>query len=209
MEQKAEEIMNLLKENYPEADTFLRYQNCYQFLVAVILSARSTDEQVNRVSKGLFQKYPNVFELAEASPEEVAEVIKGCGLYRSKSSSLIKMARTLVLEYGGKIPSDWNKLLSLPGVGRKTASLVWATLFGFPAFPVDTHVFRVARRLGLSRGEKVEEVEKELKECFPSREWLPLHHRLILHGRKLCYAKQPHCEKCFLQGHCVFLLKQS
>lgn len=195
-------LIDCLKKYYPYAGTSLQYKNEWQFLVAVILSARSTDEQVNRVTPKLFNDYPDVISLAEASPDEVSKLIKGCGLYRNKSRNLVKLAQVLKEEYGGRIPPRWESLLSLPGVGRKTASLIWGTLFGYPAFPVDTHVYRVSRRLDLARGEKVEEVEQELKTRIPRDEWLPMHHRLIFHGRQLCLSRKPRCRDCFLQEKC-------
>jgi len=196
-------IIKLFKKNYPHAMTSLKFGNEYQFLVMVVLSARSTDEQVNRVSGSFFNKFPDIFSLAEASSDEVSEYIKGCGLYRNKSRNLVKMAQALTLEHGGKVPFEWNKLLSLPGVGRKTANLVQATLFNYPAFPVDTHVYRVAKRLELAKGDKVEEVEEELKIIFPEEEWIPLHHRFINHGRKLCLSRKPRCIDCFINSWCA------
>ncbi len=195
-------IIKLLEENYPRAETSLRYRNSYEFLVAVILSARSTDEQVNRITGLLFQRFPGFAELARAEVEEVSSYIKGCGLHKNKSISLVKMARVIEEKHGGRIPSSWKEVLALPGAGRKTASLVMGTLWGEPALPVDTHVYRVSKRLGLASGEKVEEVEEELKEVVEKDKWLPTHHRLIEHGRFICVPRKPACERCFLIDYC-------
>ncbi len=202
--EKGKKVVKILKQEYEKAHSSLQSCSPFQFLVAVILSARSTDQQVNRITKELFSYYPDASSLANTTPEELESIIKACGLYRNKSRNLVKLAKLVTDKYGGEIPPSWNEIMQLPGVGRKTANLVWGAIFNNPAFPVDTHVFRVSRRLGLAKGDQVEEVEEELKENIPAEEWLPTHYRLIAHGRKFCLPRVPRCQDCALQSECNY-----
>ncbi len=196
------EVLSLLEVYYPHASTSLRYENVFQLLVAVMLSARSTDEQVNTVTPDLFACYGSTQEMAQASSEDIEKLIKRCGLAKSKSRNLVKVARVLVDFYDGQVPDNWEHLISLPGVGRKTANVLISTAFNKPAIAVDTHVYRVSKRLGWAVGNKTEEVEKELMQIIPRELWAPTHHRLIAHGRSLCYARRPRCKECFLHNLC-------
>ncbi|MDI3481729.1 MAG: endonuclease [Tepidanaerobacteraceae bacterium] len=187
---------------YPNASTALRYENPFQLLVATILSAQCTDKRVNTVTERLFKKYKTPEDFACADMLELQEDIKECGLFRSKSKSIIEASRKIVEKYGGKVPADFDKLVKLPGVGRKTANVILANAFGIPAFAVDTHVFRLARRMGFSDKKDVLGVEKDLMEKIPKQLWIKAHHWLIYHGREVCRAKKPACGKCPLNELC-------
>ncbi|NLI69377.1 MAG: endonuclease III [Firmicutes bacterium] len=203
MEDNIKRILDLLKKHYPGARTSLHYNTPFQLLVAVILSARSTDEQVNRITPALFAAFGTPDAMAGASVPEVEELVKSCGLYRSKSRNLVKMAGMVKSRYGGNIPSTLEELISLPGVGRKTANVVLSVAFDKPAIAVDTHVFRVSKRLGLASGKTPLAVERELMEIIPRQQWSATHHRLIAHGRSICISRKPCCEECFLNCYCV------
>lgn len=198
----ARRILEKLARHYPGARTELNYGNAFQLLVAVILSAQTTDKQVNRVTAGLFQKYKSPADFASLTEEELAGEIKGCGLFRTKARSIIGASRRILTEYRGQVPDTLEGLLSLPGVGQKTANVVLSTAFAIPALAVDTHVFRVSARLGLARGKTPEETEEQLKRLIPRKDWKEAHHWLILHGRRLCFARNPRCPGCFLQPEC-------
>jgi endonuclease-3 len=187
---------------YPEARTELHFQSPFQLLVATILSAQTTDSQVNKVTPPLFQRYPTPYDLAQADPEEVESLISSVGLYRVKARYLVGASRTLVQEYGGEVPERFEDLITLPGVGRKTAKVVLANAFAVPGMPVDTHVFRVARRLGLSQGTNPKRVEQDLEQIIPRELLVDTHHRLIVHGRSVCRAKNPLCHDCTLSPYC-------
>lgn len=200
--ERVKAVLERLEELYPEAKTALNFSTPFQLLVAVVLSARSTDRQVNEVTRDLFAKYPGPAEMAAATPEEMAAAIKGVGLNKAKGKYLVELAQKIVEEYGGEVPASWEELLRLPGVGRKTAGVVLSNAFQLPAFPVDTHVFRVSRRLGLASGTTPEAVEKELEKAVPPELWGVTHHRLIYHGRQVCRARKPLCESCRLADLC-------
>lgn len=195
-------ILDGLAEQYPQAGTSLHFANPFQLFVATVLSAQTTDEQVNRITAALFKAVPTVQDLAAMEPGELEPYLKSCGLYRHKSRYLVEAARIIVKDFGGSIPEEFDQLIKLPGVGRKTANIIVSAAFGRPALAVDTHVFRVSRRLGLADGKTVEAVEEQLKTSVPSREWVLLHHRLIAHGRSLCTARSPQCRGCFLVCLC-------
>ena len=200
--ERTAEIFRLLREHYPRARTALKFDTPFQLLVAVILSAQTTDEQVNRITPALFARASSPAEMAQLKPAELERLIKGCGLYRNKSRFLVEASRRIVQQFNGRVPDNFVDLVSLPGVGRKTANVILYNAFGRPALAVDTHVYRVSRRLGLARGKRVEEVERELTARLPEREWGPVHHRLIAHGRSLCHARRPECSACFLNRYC-------
>ncbi|MDI3269773.1 MAG: endonuclease III [Bacillota bacterium] len=180
----------------------MHWETPFQLLVATVLSAQTTDQQVNKVTPALFARFPTPEVMGKASPEDVEPYIQTLGLYRNKARHLVGLARRLAEEYGGEVPMEREALESLPGVGRKTASVVLANAFGFPAIAVDTHVFRVARRLGWSRGKDPHRVELDLMELIPRDLWAPAHHWLIQHGRQICHARRPRCGECFLQDVC-------
>ncbi|MDN5345207.1 MAG: endonuclease [Clostridia bacterium] len=197
-----EAILQSLRTAYPGARSRLYYSNAYELLVAAILSAQTTDEQVNRVTSALFRRYPDPAALAVADPEEVAVCIKSLGLYRMKAAHLVATARVLVEKYDGLVPASLAELLELPGVGRKVANVVLANAFGRDVIAVDTHVFRVANRLGLARAGNVLETEKQLTAILPPGSRGEAHHLLIHHGRAVCRARQPRCQECVVAGYC-------
>ncbi len=201
---KIREILKLLEEEYTEATTELDYTNPFELLVATILAAQCTDRQVNKVTPGLFRKYPGPAEMAALTPEELGKEIYSCGFYKTKSRNIIETSRLLLAEYGGQVPDDMESLTSLPGVGRKTANVVMSNAFGKDAIAVDTHVFRVSNRLGLAAAEDVLNTEKQLMENIPKNKWSEAHHWLIYHGRRVCKARKPDCENCFLQHLCRY-----
>ncbi len=206
MEEKARTglILKRLAEHYPEAKSGLKYDNPFQLFVATVLSAQTTDEQVNRITAELFKAVPSIYELSRMKASELEPFVRRCGLYRHKSRYLIEAAKIIVERYGGRIPDQREELIKLPGVGRKTANIIISSAYGQPAIAVDTHVFRVSKRLGLADGNNVEQVEKQLEQAIPIAEWSDSHHRLIAHGRRLCQARSPRCGSCFLEDLCVY-----
>lgn len=195
-------ILDILEETYPEAECALRHQDVFQLIVAVVLSAQTTDKSVNQVTPALFEAYPDAFALAEADPEEVSEYIKRIGMYKTKSKNIVGMAKVLAEKYGGKVPDDYDKLVELPGVGRKTANVVLSVGFGRQRIAVDTHVFRVANRIGLVSAKDVLKTELALMEVIPEERWSRTHHSLIFHGRNCCDARKPDCESCTIRDYC-------
>ncbi len=199
---KGEEIFELLLSAYPDADTELEFTNTFELLVAVILSAQCTDKRVNTVTPALFKRFPTPEAMSNAELQEVESLIHSCGFYHNKALNIIGAARKIVSDYNGQVPSNWDELLTLPGVGRKTANVVYAVGFGGDAIAVDTHVFRVSRRLGLSKGNTPEKVEKDLQKVFHKKDWRVAHHLLIFHGRRCCHARKPDCKNCRLKSVC-------
>ena len=200
--QRYEKILEWFKQNMPEAKSELNYNSPYQLLVAVMLSAQCTDKRVNMVTPALFRAYPDPHALSTATPEEVLKYISSISYPNSKAAHLVAMAQKLCNDFGGEIPRSVTELESLPGVGHKTANVMVAVCFGGQAMPVDTHVFRVSRRIGLSRGTTVEAVEKDLTEGFAPQLRPKAHHWLILHGRYVCTARKPKCEECGIREWC-------
>jgi endonuclease-3 len=188
----------------PVAETELHFSDPYQLLVAVILSAQCTDKRVNQITPALFKRFPTAEKMAESEPEEVFEEIRSCSYPNNKAKNLVGMARMLVADFQGIVPSEMDQLILLPGVGRKTANVILSVVFNKPAMAVDTHVFRVSARLGLTVGSKnPEETERQLVKLFPA-ELLPVaHHWLILHGRYVCVARKPLCSSCGIQQWCL------
>lgn len=197
-------ILDLLDSMYPQRGTALQHKNAYELLIATILSAQCTDARVNLITARLFPAYPTPRDLAQAGFEEVAEHIKSAGLWRAKAKNLIETARILVEKHQEQVPKTREELEALPGVGRKTAGVVLANAFGIPAFAVDTHVFRVANRLGLAQADNAYQTELQLQEAIPQEYWIRAHHWLILHGRALCKARNPLCSQCPLSVHCLY-----
>ncbi|HEX3469105.1 MAG TPA: endonuclease III [Candidatus Elarobacter sp.] len=192
----AAEELAILERTYPNAVTALTYRNPFELLVAVILSAQCTDARVNLTTPHLFAKYPDAAALARAKQPDLERIITSCGFFRMKARNLIAAARALVEEHGGAVPSDRESLEALPGVGRKTANVVMSVAFEEAAFAVDTHVFRVAHRLGLTLAATPRGVEDDVTRLVPREKWRHAHHWLILHGREICKAPVPHCGRC-------------
>lgn len=206
---QAENILEILASKNPNPATELVFETPWQLLVATVLSAQSTDKQVNKVTKKLFLDCPGPEEMAALAPEELAEKIKTLGLYRNKSKNLVATAQLIVNKFAGQVPQTREELESLPGIGRKSANVILANAFGIPAFAVDTHVFRVANRTGLAAAKNPRETEKQLTEIIPEELWSKAHHWLILHGRYICTARSPKCGDCPLYQHCNYPEKGS
>ncbi|SFF97144.1 DNA-(apurinic or apyrimidinic site) lyase /endonuclease III [Desulfotomaculum arcticum] len=199
-----QEILKILIRELPDTGPTLNFNNTFELLLAVILSAQCTDKQVNKTTANLFSKYQTPEDFACLAPEQLEQEIKGCGLYRNKSLHIIKTSRILVEKYGGKVPDNLLALQSLPGVGRKTANVVLNIAYQKPTFPVDTHVFRVSRRLGLSGGNTSFQVEKDLIKLIPEQERGSWHHRLIQFGRTICTSRGPKCDHCPVEKFCKY-----
>ncbi|MGG7324131.1 endonuclease III [Clostridium baratii] len=202
MKKRTKEILDILKETYPDAKCELNYETPFQLLVATILSAQTTDKKVNEVTKDLFKEYPDVDSFLKLTNEELEERIKQIGLYRNKAKNLVLMCRQLKENFNGEVPKTMEEIMSLAGAGRKTANVVLSNAFGVPSIAVDTHVFRVSNRLDLAHSENVLEVEKQLMKEIPKKEWSLTHHLLIFHGRRCCTAKKPKCLECTLNHIC-------
>jgi len=199
----ASEVTARLKAEYPDARTELDWSNPLELLVATILSAQTTDVQVNRMTEDLFAKYRSAKDYADAAPEALAEDIRPTGFYRNKTRSLQGMARALVEEHGGEVPRTMTELVALPGVGRKTANVVLGNAFGAnEGIVVDTHVRRVSGRLGLTRNQDPVKIEQDLMGSVPEEDWTIFSHLLILHGRRTCKARKPDCPDCILNDIC-------
>ena len=204
LELKYRNIIEWFLKNMPVAERELNYQNPYQLLVAVILSAQCTDKRVNLTTPALFAKYPTPESLSQATTEEVYELIKSISYPNNKAKHLVEMAKKLVSEFNSIVPDDIDQLQKLPGVGRKTANVIASVIYDRPVIAVDTHVFRVARRIGLSSGKSPLEVEKDLTNNIPQEYRAIAHHWLILHGRYVCTAKKEKCDSCGIAPHCDY-----
>ena len=192
-----------LTATYPAATCELSYRSPYELLVATILSAQCTDVRVNMVTPALFARFPDATALAGADRAELEELIRSTGFFRNKATSLLGMAQVVVERHGGQIPADMDALTALPGVGRKTANVVLCTAWGLATgVVVDTHVSRLSQRLGLTRERNAEKIERDLMALFPPSSWIDLSHRLILHGRRVCQARKPACDRCSLAAIC-------
>ena len=188
-QERAEFILGKLNQLFPSVDIPLRHRDPYTLLVAVVLSAQCTDKRVNETTPQLFKKARTPAQMAKLSVAEIRDIIRPCGLSPTKSKAIHRLSEILVEQHGGKVPATFEELEELPGVGHKTASVVMAQAFGVPAFPVDTHIHRLARRWGLSDGSTVEQTEKDLKSLFPRDRWNKLHIQIILYGRQYCTAR--------------------
>lgn len=193
---RAAQVMQALEKLYPEARPELNFSNPFETLVATILSAQCTDKRVNMVTARLFPQYPDAFAMAKLEPEELEPMIRECGLYRNKAKNIVAACRALVERYDGVVPDTREELMKLPGVGQKTAGVVLLAAFGDDQIPVDTHVFRVSRRIGLADANTPEKVEIQLRGILPREIWSYGHHLLIWHGRRVCAARKPACERC-------------
>lgn len=196
------EVLLLLEQAYPDAGPELEFSNPFELLIATILSAQCTDRQVNKCTKLLFEDYPSPESIACMTMDELSAYIRSCGFYNTKAKNILKTCKILVERYDGKVPSEREKLEALPGVGRKTASVVLSNAFDIPAIAVDTHVFRVSNRIGIVKAKNVEQTEIQLMKYIPEKKWSIAHHYLIFHGRRVCYARNPDCMRCFLNGLC-------
>lgn len=204
MKPEFSKIIEWFETNMPVAASELTFTSPYQLLVAVMLSAQCTDKRVNMVTPALFERFPSPEALAQATRNEVFDLIKSVSYPNSKAEHLIGMARMLVSEFGSQVPDDIDALQKLPGVGRKTANVVTSIIYNRPVIAVDTHVFRISRRLGLSSGETVLAVEKDLTAGIPRAVRPKAHHWLLLHGRYVCTARSPHCTECGLSQFCKY-----
>lgn len=203
IQQKYDAFVDYFEEHMPVAESELAFRNPYELLVAVILSAQCTDKRVNMTTPALFERFPDPESMAASSAEEIYTYIKSISYPNNKAKNLLGMAQTLVNEFKGVVPDNLDDLQRLPGVGRKTANVMMAVAFDQPAMPVDTHVFRVANRIGLTKNSKnVTETEKMLVKHFPREVLSKAHHWLILHGRYVCHARKPSCEKCGIFNIC-------
>ena len=199
---RANTIAARLARTYPELQVPLKHRNTFELLIAVILSAQCTDEAVNRVTPELFHRYPDPETLAQASSADIEQIIRSLGLFRAKAKSLKECARQLLEEFGGDVPATMEELTRLAGVGRKTANVILGHAFDTPGIIVDTHCKRLSRRLGLTRQQDPTKIERDLSRLLPAKEWTGLSHRLIIHGRRVCYAHKPACDRCVLNDLC-------
>ena len=203
MEEKVASIIEALKEAYPNPMCALHYQQDYQLMIAVRLSAQCTDERVNLVTPALFERFPTLDAFAEADIAEVEEYVHSCGFYKHKARDIVLACRMLRDEYGGKVPGTMEELLRLPGVGRKTANLLLGDLYRVPGSVVcDTHCIRISNLLGLAQGKEPEKVERQLRDILPPEESSDFCHRIVLHGRAVCVARRPQCANCTLAPWC-------
>lgn len=209
IQEKYDAFVAYFKEHQPVAETELVFQNPYQLLVSVILSAQCTDKRVNMTTPALFERFPSPHDMASSSVEEIYSYIKSISYPNNKSKNLLGMAQALVHDFNGVVPDTLEELQRLPGVGRKTANVMMAVAFNQPAMPVDTHVFRVSNRIGLTKNSKnVRDTEKTLVAHLPKEVISTAHHWLILHGRYVCQARKPHCEQCGIAAICDYRQKK-
>jgi endonuclease-3 len=200
--ERVRKIWPTLKKAYPNAGTALRHANPFELLIATILSAQCTDVRVNMVTKEVFKKYKSARDWANADTKEIESDIRSTGFFRNKAISIKGACKAIAEQYGGKVPDNMEQLVTLPGVGRKTANVVLGNAFGKPAIACDTHVVRLSRRLGLSENSDAVKLEFDLAEIVPRKNWTLFSHVLILHGRNVCNARKPRCENCQISEHC-------
>lgn len=199
---RAERAVEILEKEYPEAICSLKYEDPFQLLIATRLSAQCTDKRVNMVTPELFKAFPDCFAMAEANVEQVEELIKTCGLYKSKAKDLVGIAKMLCSDFHGKVPDTIEELIKLPGVGRKTANLVCGDIYKKPAVVTDTHFIRICRRLGFTEGTDPYKVEMKMKKLLPPQKSNDFCHRIVLHGRSVCTARRADCDNCVLAEIC-------
>ena len=195
-------VLRVLAQLYPDAHCALDHANPLQLLVATILSAQCTDERVNQITPALFARYPDAFAFATADRAELEKLIKPTGFFRNKAKSIIACCKQLMDQHGGEVPRTMEELVPLPGIGRKTANVILGNCFGVPGIPVDTHVGRLSQRMGLSVHSDPVKIERDLMELVPRKEWTMFGHRMIFHGRQVCYARKPLCDSCALASLC-------
>lgn len=194
--------MDSLLAEYSDADCALNHKNVFELLIATVLSAQTTDASVNKVTPALFKKAGTAAKMAKMAPEEVEEYIHSIGMYKQKAKHIVTLSQQLIERFNGQVPQDFDSLVSLSGVGRKTANVVLSVGFGEQHIAVDTHVFRLANRIGLVEEKNVLDTELSLMKILPKEHWTEMHHALIFHGRKICNAKNPLCEKCCIKNVC-------
>ena len=205
MQEKVMNIIEALKQDYPDPACALHYKSDYQLMIAVRLSAQCTDERVNQVTPALFARFPSLEAFAQADISEVEEYVHSCGFYRHKARDIVLACQMLLEKHDGKVPGTMEELLALPGVGRKTANLLLGDLYNTPGSVVcDTHCIRISNKLGLAKGKEPEKVEQQLRTVLPPEESSDFCHRLVLHGRAVCTARKPQCETCSLAKWCDF-----
>lgn len=207
--EEAKKIIDILSKEYPGAKPALAYNNPYELLVAVILSAQCTDERVNKVTSELFKEYNTPEKMVTLGYDELSSIIFPCGLNNSKAKHIIDASREIIEKYDGKVPSTFEELITLPGVGRKTANVVYAVAFDGDAIAVDTHVFRVSNRIGLANSNTPEKTEMDLRSVLDKKVWSKAHHYLIWHGRKVCSSQKPKCDGCVLKSKCKYNLEKN
>jgi endonuclease-3 len=199
---RAQKIVRLLAQTYPDAHCALHYQNPLQLLIATILSAQCTDVRVNMVTPALFRRYPDAASFAAADQAELEKAIQSTGFFRNKARNIIACCKKIVEEHGSEVPGTMEELVALPGIGRKTANVVLGNAFGVPGITVDTHVNRLSCRLGLTKNTDPEKIEQDLMQLIPDKEWTMFSHRMIFHGRQVCFARKPNCPGCTLKDVC-------
>lgn len=204
---KVIEVLDILDAHYPDAECALDYKTPFELLVAVALSAQTTDVGVNKVTPKLFDLFPDAFAMAEADEKEIINILKTIGMYRTKAKNIIGMSQILVRDYNGKVPESDEELVKLPGVGRKTANVVMSVAFGHQRIAVDTHVFRVSNRIGIVNETDVLKTELALMKKIPNNRWSKTHHTLIFHGRNCCSARNPQCHMCPIDDKCKKVMK--
>lgn len=207
LKERVLKVIDLLEEHYGPTKCYLNHENAWQLLIATILSAQCTDDRVNMVTKDLFKKYTSIKDFAEASQSELEKDIHSTGFFRNKAANIIACCQMLLTEYGGEVPSDIDKLTKLPGVGRKTANVVRGNVYCIPSVVVDTHVRRVSNMLGFTDSQDPVKIEFELMELLPEKNWIAYNTQIIAHGRKVCIARRPQCEVCFLADLCDYRQK--
>lgn len=200
-------VIDILLEEYPDAKAELDHTNPFELLVATILSAQCTDVRVNKITKTLFARAKTPQDYIDLGSKEVGKIIYSCGFYKVKSENIVKTSEILIEKFDNKVPETIEELMTLPGVGRKTANVVASNAFGIPAIAVDTHVFRVSNRIGLAASKNVENTEKDLMENIDKDMWTKGHHLLIFHGRRVCKARSPLCEQCRVNSYCQYYNK--
>jgi endonuclease-3 len=199
---RARDIGRLLARLYPDARCALDHENPLQLLVATVLSAQCTDVRVNLVTPGLFARYPNAKAFAGADPSELETAIQSTGFFRNKARNIIECCKQIIARYAGRVPGTMEELVGLPGVGRKTANVILGNAFNVPGITVDTHVSRLSRRMGLTTETDPDKIERDLMKLIPKKEWTMFSHRMIFHGRQVCFARKPNCSGCTLAKVC-------
>jgi endonuclease-3 len=199
-----ENALSIFNDVYGDAECALNFTTAYELLIATILSAQCTDVRVNMVTEKLFQQYNTPLKMVELTEVELQEKIKSCGFYKNKAKNILETSRKLLFEFNGQVPDNMEELIELPGVGRKTANVVMSNAYNVPAIAVDTHVFRVSKRIGFAKGDTVLKVEEELMKVIPKSMWSKAHHFLIWHGRKICKARKPECSICPVSQYCSY-----
>lgn len=200
----AKDILDKLYSSYGTPATALKYNSAFELLIAVILSAQCTDLRVNKITPALFARFGTAQKMAEANIDELKKLIFSCGFYNAKAASIISASNDIVYKFGGIVPNTVDELMTLKGVGRKTANVVYAVAFGGQAMPVDTHVFRCSHRLGLSRAKTPDKTEEDLIELLDNNNLTLYHHLLITHGRKICHSRKPDCQNCTVMEYCEY-----